>query len=43
MLRDQAGKTKHQARRSLGTAEVLDEMSGLRSAVDAGEVSLANA
>ena len=43
VLRDQAGKTKHQARRSLGTAEVLDEMSGLRAAVDAGEVSLANA
>ena len=43
VLRDQAGKTKHQARRSLGTAEVLDEMPGLRTAVDAGEVSLANA
>ena len=43
VLRDQAGKTKHQARRSLGTAEVLDEMPGLRAAVDAGEVALANA
>ena len=43
VLRDQAGKTKHQARRSLGTAEVLDEMPGMRTAVDAGEVSLANA
>ena len=43
VLRDQAGKTKHQARRSLGTAEVLDETPRLRSAVDAGEVSLANA
>ena len=43
VLRDQAGKSKFQARRSLGTAEVLDEMPGLRSAVDAGEVSLANA
>ena len=43
VLRDQAGKTKYQARRSLGTAEALDEMSGLRAAVDAGEVSLANA
>ena len=43
VLRDQAGKSKHQARRSLGTAEVLDEMPGMRSAVDAGEVSLANA
>ena len=43
VLRDQAGKTKHQARRSLGTAEVLDEMPGLRAAVDSGEVALANA
>ena len=43
VLRDQAGKSKFQARRSLGAAEVLDEMPGLRSAVDAGEVSLANA
>ena len=43
VLRDQAGKSKHQARRSLGTAEVLDEMPGLRAAVDAGEVALANA
>ena len=43
VLRDQAGKSKHQARRSLSTAEVLDEMPGMRSAVDAGEVSLANA
>ena len=31
------------ARRSLGTAEVLDEMPGLRAAVDSGEVALANA
>ena len=43
VLRDQAGKSKLQARRSLGAAEVLDEMPGLRSAVDSGEVSLANA
>ena len=43
VLRDQAGKTKSQARRSLGTAEVLDEMPGLRAAVDSGEVALANA
>ena len=43
VLRDQAGKSKHQARRSLGTAEVLDEMPGLRAAVDAGEVALPNA
>ena len=43
VLRDQAGKSKFQARRSLGTAEVLDEMPGLRGAVDSGEVSLANA
>ena len=43
VLRDQAGKSKFQARRSLGAAEVLDEMPGLRSAVDSGEVSLANA
>ena len=43
VLRDQAGKSKFQARRSLGAAEVLDEMPGLRSAVDAGEVPLANA
>ena len=43
VLRDQAGKTKHQARRTLGAAEVLDEMPGLRTAVDSGEVSLANA
>ncbi len=43
VLRDQAGKSKFRARRSLGAAEVLDEMPGLRSAVDSGEVSLANA
>ena len=43
VLRDQAGKTKNQARRSLDAAEALDEMPRLRSAVDAGEVSLANA
>ena len=43
VLRDQAGKTKHQARRTLGTAEVLDEMPELRAAVDSGEVALANA
>ena len=43
VLRDQAGKSKSQARRSLGTAEVLDEMPGLRSAVDSGKVALANA
>ena len=43
VLRDQAGKSNRQARRNLGTSETLDEMTGLRSAVDAGEVSLANA
>ena len=43
VLRDQAGKSKVQARRSLGAAEVLDEMPSLRSSVDSGEVSLANA
>ena len=43
VLRDQAGKSKLQARRSLGAAEALDEMPGLRGAVDSGEVSLANA
>ena len=43
VLRDQAGKTKYQARRSLGTAEALDEIPRLRAAVDDGEVSLANA
>ena len=43
VLRDQAGKSKSQARRNLGTAEVLDEMPGLRAAVDSGEVALANA
>ena len=43
VLRDQAGKSRGQARRSLGAAEVLDEMPSLRGAVDSGEVSLANA
>ena len=43
VLRDQAGKSKLQARRSLGAAEVLDEMPSLRGAVDSGEVPLANA
>ena len=43
VLRDQAGKSKSQARRSLGAAEVLDEMPSLRSSVDSGEVPLANA
>ena len=43
VLRDQAGKSKFQARRSLGAAEALDEMPGLRDAVDSGEVPLANA
>ena len=43
VLRDQAGKSKFQARRSLGAAEVLDEMPSLRSSVDSGEVPLANA
>ena len=43
VLRDQAGKSRVQARRSLGAAEVLDEMPSLRGAVDSGEVSLANA
>ncbi len=43
VLRDQAGKSKFQARRSLGAAEVLNEMPSLRSSVDSGEVPLANA
>ena len=43
VLRDQAGKSRVQARRSLGAAEVLDEMPSLRGAVDSGEVPLANA
>ncbi len=43
VLRDQAGKSRGQARRSLGAAEVLDEMPSLRGAVDSGEVPLANA
>ena len=43
VLRDQAGKSRVQARRSLGAAEVLDEMPSLRLSVDSGEVSLANA
>ena len=43
VLRDQAGKSKSQARRSLGAAEALDEMPSLRGAVDSGEVPLANA
>ena len=43
VLRDQVGKSRSQARRSLGAAEALDEMPGLRGAVDSGEVSLANA
>ena len=43
VLRDQAGKSKSQARRSLGAAEALDEMPSLRSSVDSGEVPLANA
>ena len=43
VLRDQAGKSRVQARRSLSAAEVLDEMPSLRSSVDSGEVPLANA
>ena len=43
VLRDQAGKSRVQARRSLGAAEALDEMPSLRSSVDSGEVPLANA
>ena len=43
VLRDQAGKSRVQARRSLGAAEALDEMPLLRGAVDSGEVPLANA
>ena len=42
VLCDQAGKSRSQARRSLAVAGVLDEMPELRSAVDAGEVSLTN-
>ena len=36
VLRDQVGKSRSQARRSLGAAEALDEMPGLRGAVDSG-------
>ena len=43
VLCDSAGKSRSQARRSLAVAETLDEMPELRSAVDAGEVSLTNA
>ena len=43
VLCDSVGKSRSQARRSLATAEKLDEMPELRSAVDAGEVSQANA
>ena len=43
VLCDSAGKSRAQARRSLATAEKLDEMPELRSAVDSGEVSPANA
>ena len=43
VLCDSAGKSRSQARRSLATADKLDDMPGTRSAVDAGEVSPANA
>ena len=43
VLCDSAGKSRSQARRSLAVAETLDEMPELRSALDAGEVSLTNA
>ncbi len=43
VLGERAGKSRWQARRSVSAAEVLDEMPGLRSAVDAGEVALGNA
>ena len=43
VLRDQAGKSRAQARRRLHTAEVLDKMPEARAATEAGEVSLANA
>ena len=43
VLRDQAGKSRAQARRRLHTAEVLDKMPETRAAAEAGEVSLANA
>ncbi len=43
VLCDQAGKSRAQARRHLAVAETLDEMPQVRSAVDAGEVSLTNA
>ena len=43
VLCDSAGKSRSEARRSLATAEKLDDMPGSRSAVDAGEVSPANA
>ena len=43
VLCDQGGKSRSQARRCLNTAEALDEMPQVRSAVDAGEMSLTNA
>ena len=43
VLRDQAGKSRAQARRRLHTADVLDKMPEARAATEAGEVSLTNA
>ena len=43
VLCDQGGKSRSEARRHLAVAETLDEMPQARSAVEAGEVSLANA
>ena len=43
VLCDQGGKSRSEARRRLVVAETLDEMPQVRSAVEAGEVSLTNA
>ena len=43
VLCDQGGKSRSEARRRLAVAETLDEMPQVRSAVEAGEVSLTNA
>ena len=43
VLCDQGGKSRSEARRRLAVAETLDEMPQVRSAVEAGEMSLTNA
>ena len=43
VLCDQGGKSRSEARRCLAVAEALDAMPQARTAVEAGEVSLANA